>query len=450
MSLLIAFLLIASTIVTIFFAVQAVRSELYRQSREAMDNVHTAVSDTIQADYRDIATYPEEATKRRKQMLRDESKPLVTALNTLRGAVASGELTTQEAQRLGLKMLKGVRYGNDDYFFTYNRDLKAIAHPDKRFQGRNLANLKDADGNYVLRNIRKVALSKGNGFVAYRWQRLNGNGSRPKIAYVFHYKPWDWIIGTGVYVDDINAEVQARIDGVRSDLQVMSDRISFQNDGFFFVLDQKAQLVAGANPRLVAATATPEGQQALRDIVAAAPTQPGVTVTKRVDTPWLEGEPQSWSVQISDTGDDLDWILVSAVPTRRLETPGARLALQLVGVSIVVTLIGLALGLLLTRRLTRPVDDISAAARRLQTGTFDPATLDDAAARSDELGDLARSFQEMGTKVVERERRLREKVEQLSVQIDRTKVSEEVEQITESEYFQQLKARSEELRRRDN
>ena len=146
----------------------------------------------------------------------------------------------------------------------------------------------------------------------------------------------------------------------------------------------------------------------------------------------------------------MDWILVSAVNQDQLEAPARALAYQMGAIALVVVVIGLVLGILLSRRITTPVDTITRAAGSLADGTFDPTSLDSVAERSDELGDLARTFQAMGTEIVERERRLREQVQQLSVRIDRDKVAAEVQEITESDYFQRLKARSRELRDRDD
>ena len=449
-SLLIACLLVVSAIVSTAFAVRSIQSELYAQSDEAVGNVHASVAALIQVEYDGIEAYRSETLQRRKDALRDVAAPLIVSLDELRAAVNSGQLSEADAKERALAMLKSVRFGNNDYFFTYDRDLNAIAHPDKRFQGRNLADLQDADGKFVLREIRDVALTQGEGYVDYRWERLDGAEPSPKVGYVFHYAPWDWIIGTGVYVDDIDAEVQKRVEQVTASLQQTFDQITFAGDGFFFIEDRSGQIVATGDPRVRAAAETPQGQADLDAILAAAPAEPGVETSMTIDAPWATDSEEAWALRISTTGGDPDWVLVSAVPQQRLEMPGRTLAIQLVLLAVVVLLIGLALGILVSRRITKPVDDISRAARDLADGTFDPTTLDAAAARSDEVGDLARTFQRMGVEIVERERRLREQVEQLTVQIDRAKVAEEVQEITESDYFQRLKSRSDELRRRDH
>jgi len=445
-SILLAVLLIISAVITTAFAVRSIQTQLFMQSEEGAGNIHASVAAGIQSEYAAIARYRDQTLERRKTLLKEVAAPLVIALDALRAAADSGELTMDEAQSRAKDMLRSVRFGNDDYFFTYNRDLTAIAHPDERFEGRNLTDLQDADGVYVLQEIRDVALNEGSGYVNYRWERLDGAEPSPKIGYVFHYEPWDWIIGTGVYVDDIDADVAEQVLGVQADLETTFAEITFAEDGFFFILDQDGEVVATANP---AVRSTSADRAALQEIQRAAPSEPGTETTLRVSAPWVDDVVEDWSVRVSTTGGDPDWILVSAVPEQRLEAPGRSLAGQLILLTVAVLLLGLAFGILLSRRITKPVDDITAAAMGLADGTFDPSRLDAASTRSDEVGELARAFQRMGTEVVEREARLREQVKQLTVQIDRSRVDSEVEQITESEYFQRLKAQADELRRRD-
>lgn len=447
-SLLLAFLLIASATVSTIFASSSVQGQSYAQSQEAVGNVHAAVAALVRSEYSGIAAYRQQTLEGRKQQLKDVAAPLVVALDELRAAAQSGDVTDSQARRRALALLKNVRFGNNDYFFTYDRDLNAISHPDPRFQGRNLTDLQDADGKYVLRKIRRVALTRGSGYVNYRWERLDGAQPSPKVGYVFHYEPWDWIIGTGVYVDDIDAEVQRQVEQVGTTLHRTFDEIQFSGDGFFFILDRDGDIVASGNPEVVGTARTPQGRDVISAVLAAAPDEPDVEIERTFHAPWAAAAAEPWAVRVSTIGGDLDWVLVSAVPQEQLEAPGRTLSWQLMLLTAIVLICGLAAGVLVSRRITKPVDDITAAARALRDDTFDPTTLEAAAKRSDEVGDLARAFQTMGTEIVEREKRLREQVEQLSVQIDRGKVAEEVQEITESEYFQRLKSRSKELRDR--
>ncbi len=96
-------------------------------------------------------------------------------------------------------------------------------------------------------------------------------------------------------------------------------------------------------------------------------------------------------------------------------------------------------------------DAVHPFATALGSGTFDPSTLDRAASRHDEVGTLARTFQTMAVEVKEREQSLREQVQRLTVEIDRAKVAEAVSDITDSDYFQRIKEKADELRwKKDN
>src|SRR5438034_3346697 len=94
------------------------------------------------------------------------------------------------------------------------------------------------------------------------------------------------------------------------------------------------------------------------------------------------------------------------------------------------------------------VGRVTAAAAAVRAGTFQPESLDEVARRSDELGQLALVFQEMARQVYAREQQLQRQVQQLRIEIDHTRKAREVADITESEYFQQLLGKADELRKR--
>ena len=97
----------------------------------------------------------------------------------------------------------------------------------------------------------------------------------------------------------------------------------------------------------------------------------------------------------------------------------------------------------------RGVEKVTAAALAVEAGTFTPDSLDEVGARADALGNLARLFRRMGVEVAARERRLRAQVEQLVIAIDEERKAAQVAEITESDYFQKLKARAKVLAARN-
>jgi GAF domain-containing protein len=92
------------------------------------------------------------------------------------------------------------------------------------------------------------------------------------------------------------------------------------------------------------------------------------------------------------------------------------------------------------------VSRVTAAASAVESGTFRPESLDQVVARTDALGQLARVFQGMAKEVAAREQRLRREVQQLRIEIDESRTSRQVDEITESEYFRRLQQKVDELR----
>jgi HAMP domain-containing protein len=447
-ALLIAILLVSSAIITMAVSLRSVQTSMSAESMQSVDNIHASVNSLISLEYDNIVEYRKAAMARRMTELADISQPIVSALNENRAAVGRGELTLEKAQANSKAYLKSIRFGNDDYFYAFDYDMTQIAHPDKALQDKNLIDLKDADGEAFVREMRDVALKDGSGFVDYRWRRLGQTEPSPKLAYVFDYAPWKWILGTGVYVDDIDAEVATRFEGVKSQLATTLGDIHFSTEGFFFILNSKGEVVvAPPDHNLDALASTAGEQQFVQQAIDSAPKAAGQTTTLDSDVALTAAGSQAWVVNVS-TFQALDWYLVSAVPRNELDAPARSLTLQQAGLTLAVLLIGLISGLLMSRRIIRPVEAITRAARDLSKDRFDPSSLDAAAGRTDEVGELARTFQRMGAEVVARERQLREQVAKLKVQIDHARREEAVREITETEFFSDLTAKAAQMRKR--
>jgi methyl-accepting chemotaxis protein len=248
-------------------------------------------------------------------------------------------------------------------------------------------------------------------------------------------------------VDDIDAEAASRLESAQAILAETLGDISLGESGFFFILDESGELVLQPpGIDLDSLSDTPAGRDYVAQVIDSAPAADGAIATF-TSTATLDGREASWVTNVSRF-QPLGWVLVSAVPAGDLVGPARTLALQLLTLSLVVLIVGLAAGLLLSRRIVRPVEDVTRAARDLAEDRFDPAALDRAAQRQDEVGELARTFQRMGRDVVEREQSLREQVERLSVEIDRARVAADVSEITDTEHFRRLREQAEDLRRR--
>nr|WP_319390307.1 cache domain-containing protein [uncultured Cohaesibacter sp.] len=117
----------------------------------------------------------------------------------------SGELTRQEAQERTKMALDAMRYdGGAGYLFVYKYDGTNLVLPNKKLVGKNLIDIKDSDGRYLVRNLIDIA-KKGGGEYAYNWPKPGSDKAFEKLSWSEAIPEWDWMVGTGVYIDDMDA-----------------------------------------------------------------------------------------------------------------------------------------------------------------------------------------------------------------------------------------------------
>ncbi len=124
--------------------------------------------------------------------------------------VRTGELTREEAQRRAVADIRDLRYREKDYFWINDLGPRMIMHPTKpELDGTDLSNNKDPNGKLLFCEFVRVARDKGAGFVDYMWPKPGEAAPVAKVSYVQLYEPWGWIIGSGIYVDDVKHEIAA-------------------------------------------------------------------------------------------------------------------------------------------------------------------------------------------------------------------------------------------------
>ena len=137
-----------------------------------------------------------------------------TAVGILRyyqGLEASGKLSREQAQQQASEVIRGLRYAGQEYFWINDQTPTMIMHPtNAKLEGQNLSALKDPDGKALFNDMVAITRSQGAGPVDYRWPKPGASEPVPKISYVELFQPWGWIIGSGVYVDDVQAEFKSQ------------------------------------------------------------------------------------------------------------------------------------------------------------------------------------------------------------------------------------------------
>ncbi|TLG89834.1 methyl-accepting chemotaxis protein [Pseudomonas edaphica] len=124
----------------------------------------------------------------------------------------TGVLTREAAQQQALSAVRGLRYDHDDYFWINDLTPVMIMHAaNPKLDGQNLSAIRDPDGFAVFNEFVLLAKAKGAGIVNYRWPKPGADAPVEKTSYIQLFEPWGWIIGSGVYVDDVQAEFTGQV-----------------------------------------------------------------------------------------------------------------------------------------------------------------------------------------------------------------------------------------------
>jgi methyl-accepting chemotaxis protein len=141
----------------------------------------------------------------RKADLMHASEIAISIVKTFGDQAAAGHMPEAEAQKLAMDAIRNVRYGTDGYFTVLNSKVVLMHPTNLGMIGKDINGFKDPNGVYFFREAVALTKRDGRGFRTFAFPRPGATEPAPKIAYDESYQPWDWILTTGVYVDDIDA-----------------------------------------------------------------------------------------------------------------------------------------------------------------------------------------------------------------------------------------------------
>ena len=129
----------------------------------------------------------------------------VTVIDGFRDRTARGEMTEADAKGAAMDAVRNIRFGDDEYFFIYDMQGVNLMHPAKpELQGKNLIDLKDQRGNRLIAGLIETAKAGGGPYEFY-WVKPGDQEATLKLGYAMAVPQWDWMVGTGFHVQDLNA-----------------------------------------------------------------------------------------------------------------------------------------------------------------------------------------------------------------------------------------------------
>ncbi|MFN2357971.1 MAG: cache domain-containing protein [Desulfotignum sp.] len=160
-----------------------------------------------------IPRHESQLLDQKKETIRQLTNSAVSLLADYEARINQGEMTPEAARHKAVDRIRNLRYGlqGKDYFWINDMHPFMIMHPFRPdLEGDDLSRFEDSRGNHPFVGMVQTVKESGEGYVNYYWQWKDmPEKIVPKMSYVKGFGPWDWIIGTGIYMDDITKEISA-------------------------------------------------------------------------------------------------------------------------------------------------------------------------------------------------------------------------------------------------
>lgn len=189
----------------------------------------------VQNEVRKVIDYVHYMRSQRETRLKDSIRARVYEAELIAQSIYNMNKKTKSKAEIALMIknsLRSIRFNNGRgyYFATNLNGTEELFADHPEMEGRNLIDLRDTNGKYVIREMIDIANTSGEGFCEYMWTKPGMQGNdHPKIAYVKKFAPMNWLVGTGEYMEDVESDIKTEI------LNRIA-RIRFGSDGYIFVV----------------------------------------------------------------------------------------------------------------------------------------------------------------------------------------------------------------------
>lgn len=371
-----------TTVSIMFFVQMETEKVIFKSQDESAKNLLNSVRLSVENEYRSLLFHKAASLEKRKAELKSVITVAIHMLEHLYKRFENGELSEKQAKDQAIAEFKKVRYDRGVGYIWINdmgRPIpKMIMHPTiPELDGKILDDPKFncALGNHT--NLFKAFVdtcsTHGHGFVDYFWPKPTRDGlttEQPKLSYTRLFHEWGWILGTGLYIDDINQDIQNRLNAILVELKKSFSEVNVAQSGYMFLFNGKKQMLI--HPSLQGADFSKlinpvTGNPILDDLIAASKTKEG-----RLDYIW-EKPPEHkkdfrfWKRSYVAYFEPLDWYIASSVYYDEQKLPAKKLRSKILYLSTIFIAIALTVSILLADNLAKPLQRLTRAAKSIRS-----------------------------------------------------------------------------------
>ncbi len=339
-----------------------------------------AVQLSIETEYESLLFHRESTLEQRKAELKNIVTLAIAHLDEKYQQQQKGLLSAEDAQRQATQAISKLRYDAGVGYIWIN-DIgqpipRMIMHPTlPELDGQLLDDPAFNTALGIKQNLFVAAvnlgLRYGEGFVDYLWPKPTSQGltqEQPKISYVRLFDHWAWILGTGVYIDDIEAETERRLAAIIDELNKIFAKVKIAETGYMFVFNGKKEMLVHPNivgAELASLKNPATGAFFFDEVVAVAKT-PGQPLDYVWDKPGFEGQYRFPKRAFATYFEPLDWYIGVSMYTEELAKPGKQLRARVLYLGIFFLVVAFLIAIVLAKGMSKPLWELAQSAKEIE------------------------------------------------------------------------------------
>ncbi|WP_428024450.1 methyl-accepting chemotaxis protein [Arcobacter sp.] len=437
--------------------IEKFKESAYSTKEEELKNYVSLAMKTIESYH--ARTAPEKIKEEVQKYLKDQTEFILSIIEGEYNKY-NGKVSEEELKEIIKTAVENSRYGESGYFWINDFDANIIMHPIKpALNGKNMSDYKDQNGKRIFYEFAKVAKESESGFVDYVWPKPGFEKPQAKVSYVKVFKPFNWVIGTGEYVDNVTEKLKEEA------LRAIGE-MKYAKDGYYWINDSNATMIMhpiskSLNGKNLSKTKDASGKFLFAEMVkvANAKKEGGL-----VDYMWAKPgkkdpqlkfsyvqkfEPWDWIIGTGAYVDDIeDKIMLMHDETEsKIESVIIR---NCIIIFVIMIILSLLMGYLSNKSIFVPLskfqDGLLGFFKYLNKEQADVENLDDSA--NDEIGTMAKIInQNLGkTKsLIKQDDELIQDVTRVVEEIEKGYLNKRVEKKTDNESLQKLQSKLNEM-----
>lgn len=379
-----------------------------KQAKDQIDKISTIIDS--KGEY--LEGYKSLKLVKHRENIRNISHVAYSVMNNYYKMFKEGYISREKALEYSFDSISKLKYGhNDDYLFILDSMGNLAYHPNKKLHKKNMINIKDEKGNFFVEEIINNSIKEKETYTQYFWSKLNSDIISEKIVHSLYFEPFDLIISSGVYIKNIESELEIEKEKMMTYLKPLINSIILDRTGYIFIVNSNNQVVIHPNKELVDVDIS-----SLKHPLTNKSLMHEIHEAYKNDKAWK----YTWN-RLDDIDNYtykkiawvrynplFDWYIISSIYEDDIKSKAKDINEMVLYISFLILMILSMIAIFFIKKLLQPISILSKNADLVKNGNL---SIRNNIQRDDELGSLSKHFDRMLDSIEDNTKSLEYKIE---------------------------------------